>query len=181
MTMTEETVKYLPFNAVNEFMRDDYRLTILHEVLGHAESAAGEKRKELSKFVARYVKIPGFRNSNMAPAGLKAKNSPSLFQQSADFAALVMEIWSTLHPELKSIVWNELNDRGWKPEPLEKDRSELPGFQIHWPKEDSFESFHKKIKELRSDLSESEDDISLMVVWVGNRLPYDLFVDNAEE
>lgn len=179
--MTEDTVKYLPFNAVNEFMRDDYRLAVLHEVMGHLDSVSGDKRKQITQFVSRYVKIPGFRNSNAAPAGLKAKNSPALFQQSADFTASILEAWSTLHPELRKTVWDVLKERGWEPEPVEKDRSELPGFQIHWPKGDTFESFHTQIKEMVPDLKENEDDISLMVVWVGNRLPYDLFIEETEE
>lgn len=179
--MTEQTEKYLPFNAINEFMRDDYRLTVLHEVFGHLESNPAEKRKDISQFVTRYIKIPGFRNSNAAPAGLKAKNSPALFQQSADFTAVILEAWASLHPDLKQSVWQVISERGWEPLPVEADRSQLPGFQIHWPKADTFESFHTALKERMPDMKESEDDISLMVVWMGNRLPYDLFIEETEE
>lgn len=179
--MTDETVKYLPFNAINEFMRDDYRLSVLHEVFGQLESNPAGKRKDISLFVTRFIKIPGFRNCNAAPAALKAKNSPALFQQSAEFSALVLEAWASLHPELKQAVWNVLSERNWEPAPIEADRSELPGFQIHWPKADTFESFHSALKALMPEMKESEDDISLMVVWVGNRLPYDLFIEETEE
>jgi hypothetical protein len=36
---------------------------------------------------------------------------------------------------------------------------------------------HKKAPQLQ----ESDDNVSLMAVWLGNRLPYDLYTQEAEE
>ncbi len=177
----EEKAEYLPFNAINEFMRDDYRLTVLHEAITHLEKLPSSVRKVISGLISQYVKIPGFRKSNLAPAPMKAKNSADLFRQSAEFSAAVIEGWASLHPRLKEAVFNLLSEKGWEPVPMEVDRSRLPGFLIHWPKEDSFEALDNAVRTLMPGMSETDDDISLMVVWIGNRLPYDLYAGNDSE
>jgi len=177
----EKFEEFLPFNAINEFMRDDYRATVLLEVMNHLELYPPDLRKELSHQISRHVKIQGFRNSNQAPAALKARNAAALFQKSADFSAAVIHAWSSIHPDLQTTVEALLTEKGWDPLPLEADRARLPGFQIHWPKADTFEVLNTRARELNPGLGESDDDISLMVVWVGNRLPYDLFIDDKQE
>jgi len=37
------------------------------------------------------------------------------------------------------------------------------------------------VRNVNASLTETDDDISLMAVWVGNRLPYDLFIEAEEE
>lgn len=177
----EKYDEFLPFNAVNEFMRDDYRATVLLEVMNHFDALPADLRKELSHQISRHVKIQGFRNSNQAPAALKAKNAVALFQQSAEFSAAVIHAWSSFHPDLQATVETLLTEKGWNPLPMEADRTRLPGFQIHWPKADTFEVLNTRARELDPGLNESDDNISLMVVWLGNRLPYDLFVDEEQE
>lgn len=177
----EKVAEYLPFHAINEFMRDDYRLSVIHEVLTHFEELSGEQRKEISQEITRQVKIAGFRNSNLAPAAIKAKNSVSLFQKSAKFSAVVVGAWSGLHPELATAVWQVLSEHGWEPQPVELNRAKLPGYQVKWPKKDTFEVLQQEARKTNSTLTETDDDISLMVVWLGNRLPYDLFLEGEEE
>jgi hypothetical protein len=178
--MTDE-IKYLPFNAINEFMRDDYRLQVLMEVFTKMESLPSEKKSSIGKLVSRFVSIQGFRNGNLAPAGRKAKSSVQLFQGSPEFAGLVLESWKTLHPELAKEMFEILTAKNWEDmQPFEVDRSKLPGFLIHWPKADTFEELAKALKEKAPSLDESEDNISLMGVWMGNRLPYDLFVEEEK-
>ena len=177
----EKYVEYLPFNAVNEFMRDDYRSVILSEVMARFESIPEESKKDLSRLISKFIKIPGFRNSTMAPAAMKARNAVSLFQKSGAFAGIVMESWTTLHPELKSVIWTVLSEKGWEPLPVEANRTKLPGFQIHWPKTDTFEVLQEETKKANPSLTETDDDFSLMAVWVGNRLPYDLFTEGEEK
>ena len=176
---TDQYEEYLPFNAINEFMRDDYRLIILHETITHLNDANPEQQKEISKLISQYIKIPGFRKSNLAPAPMKAKNAVVLFQQSAAFSSKIVETWSSLHPKLKETVWTVLTEKGWEPAPIDIDRTVLPGFQTHWPKADTFEAINTAVRALAPDLSETDDDISLMAVWIGNRLPYDLFIDET--
>jgi len=172
-----ETAEYLPFNAINEFMRDDYRLTVLNEVITHLDRVQPGPRKMIAALISQRVKIPGFRNSNLAPAAMKAKNTATLFQQSAEFSASIIEAWSSLHPQLKETVFSLLTEKAWELAPLEVDRSRLPGFQVHWPKDDTFEVLDKAVRERMPGTNESDDDISLMVVWIGNRLPYDLYLE----
>jgi len=175
---SEELAEYLPFNAINEFMRDDYRLTVLLELVTHLDQVESAQRKVISNLISQHVKIPGFRKSNLAPAAMKTKNAVNLFQQSAQFSASVIEGWALLRPQLKLTVFNLLTEKGWEPLPMELDRTKLPGFLVHWPKEDTFEVLCKAVRELLPGMLETDDDISLMVVWVGNRLPYDLFVND---
>lgn len=179
--MSDKTkIEYLPFIAVNEFMRDDYRLLILQEVFTALDQCTSMQRQLILRLFSKGVQIPGFRNSSMAPIPIKIKNSPGLFERSNEFAATIMECWSNLHPALKSGMLELLTERGWKPQPLTLDRSMLPGFQIDWPKTDTFEVLSKLIREAHTDLDESDDNISLMAVWIGNRLPYNLFADDTK-
>jgi hypothetical protein len=57
----------------------------------------------------------------------------------------------------------------------------LPGFGTDWPKEDTFELICKSVNEAQPALKERRHNISLMAVWVGNKLPYNLFLDEEEE
>ena len=179
----EKKIQVLPFHAVNEFMRDDYRFDVLHEVFTALDQATPMQKQLITRMFAKNVNIPGFRNSGLAPLAIKIKNSPTLFERSHEFSATIMECWSNLHPELKAAMHALLTERGWTVQPLEADRSLLPGFQIDWPKPDNFESLIKGIQAAKPELKESDDNISLMAVWVGNKLPYNLFSDdeNKEE
>ncbi len=170
-------IEYLPFHAVNEFMRDDYRLTILHEVFSDLDKCTAMQRQVILRLFSKGVQIPGFRNSSLAPLAIKIKNSASLFIKSSEFSATIMECWSNLHPQLKIVILALLTERGWNPQPIEFDRSLLPGFQIDWPKADTFEAIIKTVRDSHPEINESDDDISLMAVWMGNKLPYNLFAE----
>ena len=176
----QSKIEYLPFHAVNEFMRDDYRLTILSEVFNTLDKCTSMQRQLILRLFSKGVQIPGFRNSSLAPLGMKIKNSASIFIKSSEFSATIMECWSNLHPELKSVMLGLLTERGWNPQPVDSDRSLLPGFQIDWPKADTFEALIKAVRESHPEITESDDDISLMAVWVGNKLPYNLFVEESK-
>ncbi len=180
MSEEKKQQQYIPFRAVNEFMRDDYRLTILHEVLSSLDRCTGIQRQLLLRLFSKGVQISGFRNSSTAPLPILVKNSASLFERSNEFSATVMECWSNLHSELKNAMSHLLSEKGWNPHPVAVDRSMLPGFQTNWPKTDSFEKLIKEIREAHPELTDSDDDISLMAVWVGNRLPYDLFIETEK-
>jgi len=171
----------LPFHAVNEFMRDDYRLTILQEVFNELGKCTPSQRAKISSLFSSGVKLPGFRNSSLAPVAIRIKNSVGLFEKSAAFAGIILECWSNLHGELKGIIFETLTQKGWQLHPPQLDRSQLPGFGTDWPKEDTFEVICNTVREAQSDLKESDDNISLMAVWVGNKLPYNLFTGENED
>jgi len=177
-----EKEKFLPFIAINEFMRDDYRQKVITEVLSHLDKISNDQRTTINRSISKFVTVPGFRNSNLAPVGLKAKSSAELFGSLSDFTGAVIEGWFRLHPELAQVVFEVLKQKEWPNlQPVELDRSKLPGFQIHWPKADTFEVLIKAVRAKNAFEAESDDNISLMAVWMGVRLPYDLFVDEAEE
>jgi len=171
----EKKAKFLPFHAVNEFMRDDYRFSILQEVMTHFEDCGKDRIMRINRLFVKAVQIPGFRNSSLAPAAVRIKHSVGLFEKSPEFAALMIECWSERHLGLKQAVFKILDAKNWKPLPIEADRTQLTGFLVNWPKDDTFDLFIKSIHESNPELNESDDNISLMVVWVGNKLPYNLF------
>ena len=177
--VNDKKAQFIPFHAVNEFMRDDYRLSILQEVMSHLEDCNKDKIMRVNRLFVKGVQIPGFRNSSLAPVAVRIKHCVGLFEKSHEFAALMIECWSERHRGLKQAVWQLLDARNWKPFPIEVDRTQLPGFMVNWPKGDTFDQFIKSITESNPELNESDDNISLMVVWVGNKLPYNLF-DEAE-
>jgi hypothetical protein len=126
------------------------------------------------------VTVQGFRNSNLAPTGRKAKASAVLFERSPEFVGLIVESWRDLHPVLASLMNTVLTEHEWDALlPLETDRSQLSGFRIHWPKQDTFDALIKAVQTKDPELQESDDNISLMAVWLGNRLPYDLFAEES--
>jgi hypothetical protein len=171
--------QYLPFHAINEFMRDDFRITILQEVLNNFDKVEKEKSLRINRLIAKGVQIPGFRNSSLAPLGVKVRQSTTLFENSPEFAALIVDCWSQLHLPLKKSIWELLEEKNWKPLPQEIDRTTLPGFLTNWPKEDKFESLVQAIHEKLPDLNEGDDNISLMVVWIGNKLPVGLYDETS--
>lgn len=173
----DKKIEYIPFNAVNEFMREDFRLLVLQEVFSKLEQCTAMQRQLILRLFSKGVQISGFRNSGLAPLPIKIKNSTTLFERSAEFAGTIMECWSNLHSKLKEAMFTVLSERDWNPHPIALDRSRLPGFQIVWPKADTFDSLIKSIQDSQPNLQESDDNISLMAVWVGNRLPYNLFIE----
>jgi hypothetical protein len=167
--------KFLPFNALNEFMRDDYRISVIQEVFTSFEKLDKEQAVRINRLFAKGVQIPGFRNSSMAPTAVKIRHASAIFERSAEFVALVVNCWSYLHSLLKDAAWKLLDDRNWKPLPVGADRSLLPGFQVDWPKGDTFETMIQQFRQNNPEIVESDDDISLMMVWIGNKLPYGLY------
>jgi hypothetical protein len=166
--------QFLPFHAVNEFMRDDFRLVILQEVFLNLEKGDKEQLIHINRLFSKGVQIAGFRNSSQAPLAVKIRHSISLFERSAEFSALILQNWSQLHLSLRNDIWQILDRKDWKPLPVEVDRSLLPGFMVDWPKGDTFETFITAYRETARDSTESDDNICLMVVWLGNKLPYGL-------
>ena len=177
-----EKEKFLPFIAINEFMRDDYRLLVITEVLSHIDKIPSDQRNIINKAIAKFVSVPGFRNSNLAPVGRKAKSSTELFMTFNDYAAAIVEGWFRLHLELAQTTFDVLQEKEWQNlQSLTLDRSKLPGFQIHWPKTDTFEVLINAVRTKNALENESDDNVSLMAVWLGLRLPYDLFNEGEEE
>lgn len=173
----DKKVRFLPFHAINEYMLDDYRQLVIQSVLGNFNKLAEDRQKKINGLIKNHVRIQGFRNSSVAPLPLKINGCIDTFKKSHDFVAQIISGWSEINNDSKNMVFEFLDGKAWKLLPQEADRSVLPGFMLEWPKEDSFEELIQTFREKYPDYSISDDDISLMIVWLSNRLPYEMVED----
>lgn len=171
--------QFLPFHAINEFMRPDFRLAVVRSALQPAENISGESRGRLDQLTRKLVNVPGFRNSAKAPLSLRIKPTAEAFEKSAPLVAAILSAWSAARPELAGQVHQLLVERGWEVLPVDADRTKLPGFMMHWPKGDEFAVLAEAFKNAYPESTAIDDEISLMVVWLSTRLPYDQ--DEAED
>lgn len=172
MGENEKKAQFLPFHAINEFMREDYRLQVIKATLTALPSLPEEHQKAINRLTRRHVQVQGFRNSIKAPVPLRAKSSVETFEKNHQFCAAILAGWSESHSELRQLVYDLMIERGWDVLPADVDRARLPGFALTWPEEENFEVFNAAFVEKYSDVDLNSDDISLMVVWLSARLPY---------
>jgi hypothetical protein len=172
--MEDKQVPFAPFHAVNQFMVEEYRHGVIQLVFRQFDSLPANLRATINGSMKKLVSIPGFRNSAQAPLLLRIKNAVSAFERSPEFASKIMSGWSALKPDLRKKVYDLLIARGWDILPLEADRSVLPGFITVWKEGETYEALNKAFIEMFPDSTDSEDDVRLMIVWVGNRLPFNM-------
>lgn len=170
----DKQVQFFPFHALNEFMREDYRLEVLRSTLAGMPELSRGTGSGLNRMIKQLVKVPGFRNSSVAPVAIKAKHAVTAFEKTPSFTALVLAAWMELHPALALQMHGLLSERGWKVLPLEADRTRLPGFMLQWPEEDNFDTLYTVFREKYADSDASDDDLGLMAVWISGRLPYEM-------
>lgn len=127
--------------------------------------------------IKKLVKIPGFRNSQKAPASLKIREMVPVFKKNPAFVAEILSAWSSLQGELNQKIAVFLTQRGWEILPTDADRTRLPGFMTVWPEGDDFESLTKAFHQHYPEDHFEENDISLMIVWQSTRLPYETSSD----
>ena len=177
--MDDKKVQFYPFHAVNDFMRNDYRLEVIRTTLTTLPSLPEELQAPIERLTKKFVKLPGFRNSAKAPANLRVKSTADAFEKSHQLVAAILQAWSSSHPELRQQVYDLLIARNWEVLPPDTDRTKLPGFFIKWPKGEDFDILNAAYKEMYPDSQIGSDDVSLMIVWVSTRLPY--HVEGEEE
>jgi hypothetical protein len=180
-TDEEKQVAFLPFHALNEFMRDDYRLTVIRTALKGLPNLPENFREPVEQLTRRVVRVPGFRNSQKAPAALKVKPIADAFEKNPELVAAILAAWSEVQSELRGKVYDLLKDRGWEILPAEADRTVLPGFLTVWPRGEDFEVLNDAFAEKYPGTESSSDDVSLMVVWLSGRLPYQIEGSDEEE
>jgi hypothetical protein len=171
--MSEENSKlsFIPFNAINEFMRTDYRMILIRNLLLGLPELSPKTQASINKLTKKHVKVPGFRNSTKAPASVKAVSMVKPFEKEAKLVSGVLSAWGELNAELRQQVYDLLSDYGWKLLPPEADRTRLPGFLTQWPEENDFEVIYDGFSESYPESDYGIDDVSLMAVWVSLRLP----------
>jgi hypothetical protein len=172
--MDDKKVLFYPFHAINKFMLLEYRREVLQQVLSDTSKLSGGQRGALNGDIKRLVKVPGFRNSSIAPLPLKIRGAESTFEHNSGFTARVLEGWSEIHGDLKQQVYDLLKSRNWEILPVEADRTKLPGFLGDWPKEETYEVLNKTFSETYAGSPASEYDVRLMIVWLSGRLPVNM-------
>jgi hypothetical protein len=196
--MTEKT-EFLPFHAINEYMRPDFRLNVIRETLSAQATLEQHLSNDLNQQLKKNVTVPGFRSSDKAPALVKVLPTSKAFEKNPDLVAVLISCWAEIQSKLREQAYSVLKERRWPlfPEnedpaptasitetikewpvfPITMDRAKLPGFYIHWPKGEDFEALYKTFSELYSDSDASIDKVSLMMVWLSMRLPLEVDVD----
>jgi hypothetical protein len=197
-----EKTEFLPFHAINEFMRPDFRLNVIRETLTTQATLDAPCVSDLNQQIKKRVTVPGFRNSDKAPALIKVLPTVKAFDKHPDLVAAILSCWVEINSELREQVYTLLKSRNWLmlPEtegidsaslsisnikewpifPIKMNRTKLPGFFTSWPKGEDFESLYNNFSELFPDASVSIDKVSLMVVWLSMRLPYQEDSDTEE-
>ncbi len=195
-----ENTEFLPFHAINEYMRPDFRLKVIRETLNAQPILEEHLARELNQKIKNYVTVPGFRSSEKAPALVKVLPTSKAFEKSPDLVAVILACWAEIQSDLRSQAFTLLKERKWHifPEneeissavsiieaikewpvfPTTMDRTKLPGFYIHWPKGEDFDILYKTFSELFPDSDASIDKVSLMVVWLAMRLPFQVDTDS---
>lgn len=167
-----QKMAFLPFHAINEFMRDDFRRKVIFEVYMGGSSLSRETLKRINQLTRKVVEVQGFRDSLKSPLALRARAAEHVFEKSPAFVAAILSGWAELHDRLRQQVFELISELGWNPYPIDFDRSKLPGFLPDWPDNQDFEMLDLKFRETFPGDDESDDDINLMIVWLAVRLPY---------
>jgi hypothetical protein len=175
----EKEVSFFPYHAINEFMTDEYRDTVVRSVLLAHDILPEEYNSRIDQNIKKSVKIPGFRNSAKAPAQMRVKPAIDSFQKNPALVAAILNAWAELHAALRQQVFDMLLSRHWELLPLDADRTKLPGFLTQWPAGEDFETLYAAFTSHLPEEKPEMNDVSLMVVWLSGRLPYE-FVEKVE-
>ena len=171
--MDQKKAQFLPFHAINEFMRDDYQMEVVRRTLQSLDDLPGSLRQPIDRLTRQKVHVPGFRNADKAPAGVRLRPTAEAFEKSPELAAAILSAWAAVRADLASRVYDFLVSQGWEILPVDADRSRLPGFLTRWPLGKSFEQLYKAYIEAYPDCKDNQDDVSLMIVWLSGRLPFE--------
>lgn len=171
MENSSEKKSFLPFNAINEFMLDDFRQQVIENVLNNRKDYSGIEKAGLEKFIKHTVSVPGFRNPNAAPSRLLYRGVVTTFEKNPEFAAIILQIWMNIHADTAHQVFDLLTAQGWEILPIATDRTKLPGFLTDWPDGSTFDSVYCAYQEKYPESATPQNDIALMTVWLSGRLP----------
>ena len=112
---------------------------------------------------------------------MRIKPTADVFEKSPQLAAAILHAWSAVHSELRQQVYDLLVARKWEVLPPDADRTKLPGFLIKWPKGEDFEILNTAFKEMYPNSQANSDNVSLMIVWISTRLPYQVEGEEEEQ
>ena len=167
-------VGFFSYHAINEFMTAEYRESVVRVVLLAQSNLPEEYGSQIDRYTKKTVHIPGFRNSAKAPPPIRVKPTIDTFQKNPALVAAILAAWAELHADLRQQVYDLLFSRHWEILPLDSDRTKIPGFLTKWPKGEDFETLYQSYKNSYPETQVEMNDVSLMVVWLSGRLPYEL-------
>jgi hypothetical protein len=176
----EKEVAFLPFHALNEFMLDDYRLEVIRSTLQALPNLPQTLREPVDQLTRKIVRVPGFRNGLKAPTQLKVRPMAEAFQKSPELVVAILAAWAEAHADLRQMVYDLLISRNWQILPADADRTVLPGFLTKWPKGEDFDMLNQAFSAMYPEVEIASNDVSLMIVWLSGRLPYQVG-DEEEE
>ncbi len=179
-TQSDRKISFLPFHALNEFMTSEFRQEVVRNTLAGLSDLPEHQRNAINKLTSKLVKIPGFRHSLKAPVSLRTRPTTEAFEKNPALVASIMAAWAESHADLRQKVYDLLQKRGWELLPLDADRTQLPGFLTVWPRGENFDGINHAFIDAYPGYLASSDDVSLMVVWLSGRLPYQ-FTPEKEE
>lgn len=171
-SVMDSKINFLPFHAINGYMRPDYQSNVARIVLTNLPRLSEDTRSRINNLIRKLVVIQGFRNSMLAPPSLKLRPYISTMEKNAELTAITLKAWADLNDDLRARVFELLKERTWGIIPADADRTKLPGFLTTWPENEDFETINQAYKEKYPDLNENSDDISLMAAWLSGRLPF---------
>lgn len=176
-SMTDQEVRFLPFHAVNDFMREDFRQDVVRQVLQALPQLPNELRAMVDRQTKRSVRVPGFRSGDKAPVAMRIRPTADAFEKSPQLVGAILSAWASAHAELRTQIYDLLISRGWEVFPPDADRTRLPGFITRWPAGEDFEGLNTAYLASYPSGEQNTDVVSLMVVWISMRLPYQLDED----
>lgn len=177
----EKKVNFLPFHAINEFMTNEYRLEVVRSTLSALPRLPESVHEPIDRAIRKNVKIAGFRNSAKAPLALKLRPVAEAFEKSPTMVATILSAWADAHSDLRARIFDLLTNREWEMLPVEADRTRLPGFLTVWPGGQDFDTLNDVYNQTYPDFPAEKNDVSLMCVWLSNRLPYQFSDETTEE
>jgi len=177
--MTDKKVEFIPFHALNEFMRPDFRLSVVRAALTALPKLPTHFRAPIDKLTKKVVRVPGFRDGTVAPTAMKVAPIADAFGKSPELVSAILAAWAEAQTDLRTKVYELLKARGWELLPADADRTQLPGFLTEWPKGEDFDIINQAYAEAHPGEEASTDDVSLMAVWLSGRLPVN--TDDEEE
>jgi hypothetical protein len=176
-----KTAEFIPFHALNEFMRADYRLAVVRATLSALPKLPANLRSPIDRLSRQLVRVPGFRNAAQAPASIRVTPTVTAFETSPNLVAAILAAWAETNAPLRARVYDLLKSRDWEVLPVEADRAKLPGFLTRWPSGEDFDKLNQGYAAAYPDEPASTDDVSLMVVWLSGRLPIETGDDTDQQ
>jgi hypothetical protein len=126
--MTEKEAAMIPFHALNEFMRPDFRMSVVRSTLNALPDLPDEYRIAIDKLVKKTVRIPGFRNSGKAPTALKAGPLVQTFEKNPQMVAAVLTAWAEINAPLRQQIYDMLENAVGISYPSRQSEKSCPAF-----------------------------------------------------